>query len=202
MSVIFSIKSAGIAALASVLLSSCALVSAPKPAPDTYDISAPRQFAGLRNRTHAQILVKEPTALKAVDSQQIMLKPSASEIAYLSGAQWSDRAPKLIQAKLVETFENTRRVGAVAKPGDGLVIDYQLVMDVRRFEIASNGGDRGQFEMSVKLLDDKSGVVLETKIFEASVLATGSSNAAYVAALDRAFDKVARDIVEWVFRRV
>lgn len=192
-----------VAASIALPLSACAFLSPPKPPPETYDISAPRNFDSLRGVTRAQLLVKEPTALKAIDSEQILLKPSPSVIAYLSGAQWSDRVPKMVQAKLTQAFENTERARAVAKPGDGLVIDYQLVMDLRRFQIeAVNGGDRAVVELTVKLLNDRNGRVLRTRIFEATAATRGSDNDDYVAALDAAFDKVTREIIEWVLRRV
>ena len=112
------------------LASSCALIKS-APTPETYDISAPRSFSGLQSGTRAQILVKAPTSLKALNSQNIVVKPTASVITYLKGAQWSDDLPKMVQTKLVETFENTGRSGAVAKPGDGLVIDYQILTAIR-----------------------------------------------------------------------
>ena len=183
-------------------LSSCALIKS-APTPETYDISAPRSFAGLRAGTRAQILVKAPTSLKALNSQNIVVKPTSSVITYLKGAQWSDDLPKMVQTKLVEAFENTGRSGAVAKPGDGLVIDYQILTAIRAFEVAVNGsGKTAVIEFSVRLLSDRNGRVLKSKIFRTAVPFSGSDNDDYVAALDRAFDTVATDIVVWVLRRI
>ena len=183
-----------------LVLSGCSVI---KPAPETYDISAPRNFDGLRAGTRAQILVKAPTSLKALDSQNIVVKPTAAVITYLKGAQWSDDLPKMVQTKLVEAFENTGRSGAVAKPGDGLVIDYQILTAIRAFEVAvSGGGKTAMIELSVRLLSDRSGRVVKSKVFRAAVPFSGGKNDDYVAALDRAFDKVAREIVVWVLRRI
>ena len=183
--------------LACALLAGCALVQ-PREAPrETFDLSAPEAVSE-RGATGAQILVKQPNALKAIDSDRIVLKPSPTVITYLSGAQWQDTVPRLVQAKLVETFENTGATGATAKPGDGLVIDYQLVIDVRRFEIVTYGGSRAVIELSIKLLSDRSGKVRETRIFTAEAPANGSEPADYVDALDRAFDRLASDVVRWV----
>jgi cholesterol transport system auxiliary component len=184
-------------------LGSCALLTPPKAPSETYDISAPRSFSSLRSGTRAQLLIKEPTALKALDSQNIVVKPTPAVITYLGGAQWSDTLPKMLQSKLVEAFENTGRAGAVAKPGDGLVIDYQVISAIRAFEVAVNGGARqARFVLSVKLLNDKNGHVLRSKVFRANVDFAGSKNDDYVAALDQAFDTVARDLVVWVLNRI
>lgn len=191
-----------VAMLFAVQMSGCALMKS-APAPETYDISAPRNFAGLRSGTRAQILVKEPTSLKALNSQNIVVKPAASVITYLKGAQWSDALPKMVQIKLVEAFENTGRSGAVAKPGDGLVIDYQILTAIRAFEVAVNGGNKtAVIEFSVRLLRDRNGRVLKSNVFLAKVPFSGGKNDDYVAALDRAFDQVAREIVIWVLRRI
>jgi cholesterol transport system auxiliary component len=194
------------ATLAVALLSwlgACALITPPKAPPETYDISAPRKFANLRSATRAQVLIKAPTALKALDSQNIVIKPSPSIITYLGGAQWSDSLPNMVQTKLVETFENTGRAGAVAKPGDGLVIDFQIISAIRAFEVVVNRGSKqAVVELSVKLLNDRNGHVLRSRIFRATTVFAGSGNDDYVEALDQAFDKVARDLVIWVLRRI
>jgi len=57
-------------------------------------------------------------------------------------------------------------------------------------------------EFSVRLLSDRNGRVLKSKIFRSAVPFSGSDNDDYVAALDRAFDTVATDIVVWVLRRI
>ena len=187
--------------VAASLLAGCALIQ-PQEAPrETYDLTAPADVRG-DGSTSAQILVKLPTALKAIDSDRIVVKPSPTVITYLEGAQWQDSVPRMVQAKLVEAFENTSATGATAKPGDGLVIDYQLVIDIRRFEIAADGAAQAVIEISIKLLTDRTGQVRETRIFTATAPATGGPGAGYVAALDAAFDQLARDVVRWVTRAV
>lgn len=180
------------------VLSSCALLKSPEAPRETYDISAPSNFSNLRGGTRSQILVKLPTALKSIDSDRLIVKPSPSVITYLAGAQWSDTVPRMVQSKLVEAFENTGATGATAKPGDGLVIDYQLVSSIRRFEI-SNGS--AVIEVSIKLLTDKTGLVRETRIFTATTNAIGETADAYVTAFDASFDELARNIVRWVINQ-
>ncbi len=189
------------AILALGIVSSCALVKPQSSPRETYDLSAPQTISGVRGGTRAQILVKLPTSLKSIDSDRLIVKPSPAVVTYLGGAQWTDNVPKLVQAKLVESFENSAATGATAKPGDGLVIDYQLVSDLRKFEISTDGPAVALIEMSIKLLADKSGLVRETRIFRARANVVGSGAAAYVAAIDAAFDEMATDIVQWVARR-
>jgi cholesterol transport system auxiliary component len=191
------IVGAGFTAILAGGFSGCASI---KPPPDTYDISAPREFPGLRAGSRAQLLVVDPTALKALDSQSIVVKPSANAIEYLASSQWPDRLPKLVQARLVEAFENTGRVRAVAKPGDGLVIDYQIVSDIRAFE-ANIASSEAVIELSVKIVSDRTGRVVGTRILAHAVPLGGSSPAVVVDALNVAFDELARELVAWVLSK-
>lgn len=48
--------------------------------------------------------------------------------------RWVDRAPLIVQALLIESFENTDRVPAVGASGVGLRADYYVVPDLREFQ--------------------------------------------------------------------
>ena len=189
-----------VVAIALVLLPGCNLLRGEDTPNETYDILAPVQNIA-PGETRSQLLVKEPVTLKTLDSQQIVLKPEPRVVTYLANAQWVDTAPRLVQARLVEVFENTGRTGATARPGDGLVIDYQLVSSLRRFEIAQDR-NAAVFEISIKLLNDRTGQVLETRIFTAQAPLEGTEATDYIRALDRAFDAGAREIVDWVLTLV
>lgn len=180
------------------LLSGCALLgSSPEPL-DTYELTAPAPSVSGGGKNRRQLLVTEPSALKSLDSENIVIKPSADTIQYLKGAQWADRLPRVVQARLVETLQHSGRVTGVGKPGEGLAIDYQIIIDIRSFEIRLDGGDRADVEFYVKVLNDRNGVVRAGRLFSATAPVAGSDNGAFVAALDRAFGIAANDIVNWV----
>ncbi|MCB1426408.1 MAG: ABC-type transport auxiliary lipoprotein family protein [Zhengella sp.] len=191
------------AAVVTVGLSSCALIGGTPQPLDTFDLSAARPPSSGPGTVRRQVLVTEPVALKALDGENIMLRPAPGEIAYLDGAQWSDRLPKVIQARLIESFQRSERIRGVGRPGEGLAIDYQLITDVRSFEVLLDGGSpRARVALSVRLLNDRSGVVARQRVFEAEAPLAGSSNGDYVRALDAAFNQVAGEIVEWALRAI
>ncbi|MBP0615385.1 ABC-type transport auxiliary lipoprotein family protein [Jiella mangrovi] len=164
--------------------------------PDTFELSSPANVP-VRGATRAQILIPEPTAIKTLDNDKIVVKTAPYAVEYLGQSQWSDRLPRMVQLRLLQAFENTGRIGAVGVPGQGLAIDYQLVMEIRRFEIDIEGGRTARIDISVKALNDRTGSVRQTRIFSASAPVTGSGNGAYVAALNRAFDQISGEIVTW-----
>jgi cholesterol transport system auxiliary component len=181
----------GLLALA-LIAPGCA--SAPKL--DTYELTAPTpEGAGRHGRL--QVLIAEPSALKALDGQNIVIRPAPGAIEYLKGAQWADRLPKVVQARLADTFEKSGRFGGVGRPGEGLAIDYQVIVDIRAFEVRVGQGDSAYVELFVRVLNDRNGVVKASRAFKASAPLSGAGNDAFVAALDAAFGAAAIDIVSW-----
>lgn len=187
---------AAVAALAG-LLSACALARFGPP-DAIFDLSAPDDVDS-KAGTPAQLLIPVPAASAALDTARIAARPTDSEYAYLPGAVWSDTLPKLLQARLTETFQNTGRVRAAGRPGQSLLINYQVVMDIRAFEIT---GATAVAEFHVMLLNDRSGVVVSRRIVKATAPLPDSSNAGAVAALDAAMDEAFDEIAGWVLGRI
>jgi cholesterol transport system auxiliary component len=178
--------------LTAALLSGCGS----KANNDTFDLSLTPSASGpsARNR---QILVPEPTAVKMLDSEQVVVRVSPSEVQYLSESRWGDRLPRLVQSKLVEAFENSGRLGGVGKPGQGLAIDFQIVTDIRAFEVTASGSRSANVEISAKILNDRNGTVRAQNVFKATSPVSGTENSDYIEALDRAFARVGAEIVDW-----
>ncbi|MCO6186214.1 ABC-type transport auxiliary lipoprotein family protein [Rhizobium sp. L1K21] len=172
--------------------------SAPK---DTYGLSlgdVPQQGRMAQGR---QLLITEPTAVKTFDSENIVIQVSRQEYQYLGESQWSDRLPKVVQLKLAQAFEASGRVGGAGLPGDGLAIDYQIQTTIHAFQIDATS-KAAIVEIAVRVLNDRSGTVRARNVFRAVVPASGSSNQAYVKALDAAFSKVSSEMVNWVLKYI
>lgn len=185
----------------SLALGGCAALGGVQPTADTYEIGIPTIGESSPVRAGTQILVAEPSALKTLDSQNIVVQTDPLTIRYLDESQWSDRLPKLVQMRLAQAFQNAGRFKGVGLPGQGLAIDYQIVTDIRAFGIDA-ASNTARVAIAVKVLNDRNGIVASERIFETRVASGSSSNAGYVAALDRAFEAVARDIVAWVTERI
>ena len=189
-------RSASLGVALALFLSGCALFGGSKPL-DTYDLSTPASVATARRARHLQILVAEPSAIKSFDSQNIVIKPSPGVIEYLKGAQWADRLPRVVQARLIEALQKSGRFAGVGKPGEGLAIDYQVIADIRAFDVVASGNAHAEVSLFVRLLNDRNGVVKAQKLFTADAPVAGTGNGEMIKALDRAFDSAASDIVIW-----
>jgi cholesterol transport system auxiliary component len=183
--------------LAAPMLAGCgsALLGGSPPALDTITLGADPGNVKFR-ASRRQILVAEPKALKIHDSQSIVVSTGGANLEYLGGTQWADRLPGLVQVKLAEALQDAgARTGL---PGQGLAIDYQLITEIRDFSIVADGADRARVIIHAKLLNDRSGNVIASKLFSAE---TPASPGAYPSALNAAFGIVTGDITKWVAAR-
>ncbi|OHV84055.1 ABC-type transport auxiliary lipoprotein family protein [Ensifer sp. LCM 4579] len=200
---VLAVRKAG-AARSAVILSMAMILAGCGTRPavnDTFSLAA-TPVVERPAATSRQILVPEPTALRTLDSDQIVIRLSESELRFLARAQWGDRLPRIVQDRLVRTFEDTGRVGGVGKPGQGLAIDYQVITEIRAFEISTDGADTAVVEIFAKILDDRNGTVRRQRAFRAIAPVRGTGNPAFVSALDAAFAKVAADIVGWTLASI
>jgi len=166
----------------------------------TFDLSAPTT-SGVKQRSSRGVLViPEPSAQSPADGDRIVVRTGASAVAVVKGAQWTERLPRLLQSRLIQTFENARLLRSVSRPGDGVAPDHALVWDVRRFEMDATTG-QAVVDLSVKVLDP-SGQVQAAQIFTAQAPGDATQGETASAALDAASNNVLRQIVVWASARI
>ena len=141
------------------------------------------------------LIVAQPTAVQALDSDRLIVKDSSGALSFLGGAQWADRVPNLVQTRLIQTFENGSRIAAVGRPGERIVPDFQLNTDIRAFNIDAASG-QAVVEIPPKLIGDRTGKVQRAKPFSARVPA-GAEGAGAAQALDQALSQVLIQIARW-----
>ena len=160
-----------------------------------FDLTAPRQVRA--GGAAGQIVVAEPAAVQPLESERIIVKDASGAVASVGGGQWADRLPRLVQSRLIQTFENSSNLKAVGRPGDRATPDFLLNSELRAFQIDATTG-QAVVEMSIKLTDDRSGRIATTRIFTGRV-PVGTIDAPNAAkALDRALSIVLLGIVRHV----
>jgi cholesterol transport system auxiliary component len=161
-----------------------------------YALEAPTQ-PPVSGGTSAQILVAEPRALAALNTERIAVRPTALTLSYYPEVAFQDTAPKVLQFILLDTFQNTGRVDAVGLPGQSLLINYQLVTEVRAFQAETFGGDRARIEVAAKLLNDSNGRVVASRVFSTVVPISGDGADAAAEGLNLAVKQIASEMVAW-----
>lgn len=143
-----------------------------------------------------KLTVPEPTTLLALNTDKIMTRPAPGESLALEGPRWNDSLPILVQAKLVETFENAGYSNDITRTLGDFPDSDQLTIDIRRFDISTSGDPEATVVVLAKL-QGPDGSIIESKKFEATAPAKGAEPRDYVEALRGAFEVVAHDILEW-----
>jgi phospholipid/cholesterol/gamma-HCH transport system substrate-binding protein len=158
-----------------------------------FDLTAPRNFPPGEQRK-IQLVVGDPTSVLMYESRKINV--GNSDDTAFGNTQWSDNLPKLVQAKLIQTFDNSNYFAAVGRPSDDLTADFKLLIDIRNFSIAPGAKPAAEVEIAAKIAGD-GGKVVATKVFTASVPVTDIAPQPAYEALNTAFGKVATELVAW-----
>jgi cholesterol transport system auxiliary component len=175
----------------------CALAAGSRP-PTTYDLVAPHSFAGTKKPAPWQLVVYEPSAPTQLDTSRLMVRPTADQVSYYKGIAWSDRLPRLVQTRMIETFQNSGAVKSVS----GSTGQYALATELRAFQIdVTSGRAAAEIDIFAKLINVNTGRVIATKGFSARVPATSDAPGAAIAALNQAFTEVLQDTTAWVATR-
>lgn len=154
-----------------------------------------------------QIAVEEPTATAAVDTDQIAVQPTPLRVQYLPAARWIDRAPLIVQALMIESFENSGKVPAVGSSAIGLRADFLIVTDIREFQanVPTDNPDsplQVDVRLNIKLIDAFSDRIISSRSFEEFSLSPTDGAVDIVGAFDAALGDTLRDAVEWSIREL
>ncbi len=183
-------------ALALAGCSTLGLGSTPKP-DAIFDLAVPTSFDGAAKRSSAQLLVPSPTTSDALSTARIAVRAGGGSISYLPGVSWSDQLPSLVQTNTVRAFENSGRFRAVGKPGESLAIDDQVIVDVRAFELDVTGSPAAHVTLGVKLLDERTGKVRATQVFDVNRPAASDRPKDAIAAINQAASAAVAEVVSW-----
>ena len=166
-----------------------------------YTISALEQPPAT-GATTAQILVPEPRALESLNTNKIAVKPTVLTLSYYPNVALEDSATKVFQKIMLDTFQNTGRVRAVGLPGQSLLINYQVVTEVRAFQVETFAGNRARVEIAVKLLNDSNGRVVSNRVFSAVVPLSSDAVETAAEGMNAATRQVSLEIVEWTLASI
>jgi phospholipid/cholesterol/gamma-HCH transport system substrate-binding protein len=162
-----------------------------------YDLKAATGFPAPPEKTPDWLLVvPEPTTLMGFNVDKILLQPAEGESVPVADARWGDNLPILFQARLIESFENAGYARSVSRTRDGVASDFQLLIDIRSFQISTASEPTAEIDFIAKLVD-KDGRIINASTFQGTAPVSGTDAPAYVKALDEVFAKLMTELVEW-----
>ena len=173
------------------------------PAPDLFTLSSATRFAEGLPKMPWQLMIEEPTAVGGLDANRVAVQPTQNEVRYFADVRWVERAPRMVQGLLVESFERSGTVAAADRYTVGTRADYILKAELRDFQAELFDGAKiptVHVRLPVKLVRGSRQDIQWTRDFEARVVARASRAPDVVAAFDQALAQVMAEIVATTVR--
>lgn len=162
-----------------------------------FDLPVAKSFTGIKRIPAAQLLIADPSALTLLDNEQIVVQRAGPVDSPPPNIRWPDTLPKVVQTRLVQSFENAGYLGALAKVPDSTRGDYQLLLDVRSFQIMFDPAASTSVEIGAKIVKGD-GQITATRVFKAASQPATDDIAQLVKVLGGDFLKLEGEIVAWV----
>ncbi|HSH48458.1 MAG TPA: ABC-type transport auxiliary lipoprotein family protein [Halomonas sp.] len=196
--------------VAALLLSACSVLPTPTPLRTFTLPEAPleklpqeRRIADAAPTLDLTLRVETPRANAPLDGVRILVQPSARELKIYAGSRWRDRAPVLLQERLIHALRRGGRLGAIvddsSRARDDVLLSSRLAGFHSRYR---QDAPEVVIELDAQLIDARQGRVLASRRFSSVQPADGENIEAIVAAFGRAADRLDRQIVDWTAARL
>jgi cholesterol transport system auxiliary component len=191
-----------LALAAAALLSGCAAISSLNSAAstlDAFELRAPANMPVARAQQGVDFIVEVPSASGAIDTDRILVRPTATQVAYLPDARWTAAAPVMLQSALVETFLRSNAFRYVGRRPLGVSGDVALVSDLVDFGAVVQG-DGAVIEVTLvaRLVREEDASIAGTRTFTRSVPVPDTRSATILAGFEAATNALLTDVAAWV----
>ena len=160
----------------------------------TFDLDLPNVYW--------QLAVEVPVSAASLNTGRIAIQMSPTSTDYYAKVAWTDRAPLMVQTRIVDSFENTRKIVAVARESIALRANYVLQPDLRNFEAMYFYGQPPIVKVRIiaKLVRMPDRQIIGVASFERCVRARADKVPKVVDAFDQALGSVIKRLVSWTLR--
>lgn len=185
------------ACAAAAMVSGCvSVLPEAAPPPPRYAISpATAEFEG--PAVQWRLVVDDPSATRIYDTTKVAVARSGGRFEYFSGAEWADRAPRLIRFALIQSFEDSGRILGVGDRSAVPLGDFVLQTDIRALQAQYDGPEPMAKAAIFARLTDGKGRIYAARLFEQETPLDGRDADALLAAFDRGLQTIFADIVAW-----
>lgn len=147
------------------------------------------------------LTVMDLIAPRALNTDRLAVITADGHLSYASDARWNERAPRVIQERMITAFEDDGRVRAATRSEDGVLTRYELRLEVRRFEAVYDNGDEAApvavVSLRGKLVDRRTRDLTGSVRIEAEARASANRIGDIVAAFSDALGDASGQVVDW-----
>jgi cholesterol transport system auxiliary component len=200
-------RAAGAALLAALSLTTtgCQLIEAANSAAeatDLYTVSPKSTFDAGLPAVYWQLAVEVPASAANLNTGRIAIAPTHTSSDYYAKSAWTDRAPLMVQTRIVDSFDNSKKIVAVNRDAIGIRANYVLQPDLRNFEALYYYGAPPIVRVRIvaKLVRMPDRQIIGVGSFERCVRARADKIPKVVEAFDQALGSVMKQLVGWTLK--
>lgn len=172
-----------------------------EPAPiDVYALRGQPLDAASLPTVPWSLTVIRPGSTAFLDSNRIAVRPEPNVLQVYKGANWADSLPDLVQAGVVQAFENSGKIKSVSRQNSGVPAEVALLLDIRQFESVYADGARkpdALIQIHAKVLEYPSNRVIAAKTFAVEVPSASKEIPDVVLAFESGLNTAIADIAAW-----
>lgn len=183
------------------LASGCeTLVPGQGPPPLLYRLTPKSTFGPEVPEVDWQLILEAPLANAGLNTTRIARWPNPRQLEYYARANWTDRAPGMIQTLMIESFENSGKIVSVGRGSVSLRADFVLKTEIREFQADyfETGNPSAHVGINAKLVHMPSRQIVGSEKFDVIVPAAADRLDDIISAFDDALGKVLKRLVVWV----
>ncbi len=197
---------AALALAAALAASACQglIPGASRDPPRLYELTPKSTFDPALPRVRSQLVVEIPESASGLTTSRIAVKQRPTTLDYYARSEWTDLAPRLVQTKLIESFENSGKIVSVGREGSGLRSDYILKSELRHFEAQLYDSEKPVIRVVVnaKLVRMPAREIVANRSFERQAKVDTANIDQMVEGFDEALGGVLKRVVEWTIREM
>lgn len=191
--------------LAALSLGGCTAISALNGAAtpqDMYQLRAPSGAPVVQGSQGIQFVVEVPAANAAIATGGVLVRPTPSQITYLPDARWSDTAPVMLQAAMIETFLRAgafRYVGTLPLGVSGDVALVSNLLDFGADVLPDRSGATVRITLVARLVRESDAQIVASRTFTQAVPVEGLSTPALMSGFEAASNAMIVELAGWVY---
>ena len=184
-------------ALLPVLLAGCTLLPEREPQ-RVFALPSGNDIAASGPASTATLRIDAFSADAPLGGDRLLVMPTRDEYAAWAGVRWADAVPRLLQARLLEAFRRSGRLGGVVDDASRARSGAALTGHLTAFHLRLDGDTRrAVVRLDAQLIDESRRELLASRRFEATSAVSDATPEAAVQALGRASDALAESLIGW-----
>ncbi|HHW4679066.1 MAG TPA: ABC-type transport auxiliary lipoprotein family protein [Xylella sp.] len=145
------------------------------------------------------LTVLTPKAPRMIDSPRINVQPTPGEIQVYRHVSWAQSTTDMLEDALMRAFEDSGKIPGVVRAGAGIRTDYNLSLDVRRFEsdYAGKTTPTATIEVNAKLIGTQNQRLIASRTFMVTQSTASTNTSAVANAFGQALTQLTYELIGW-----